>query len=828
MILEEKNKIQNTNIDNFNSFKVNISSVAVKAMIDMYTNKELAVVRELLTNAWDSHIAANNTDIPIDVDLFYTEPNVFRIRDYGTGISEEDMQDYCTIYHSSKKNSNEQTGCWGVGSKVPFAIVDNYLVTTYYNGIKLTYLMSISDSIPKFSLLSKEETTEPNGLELQITTDRVFSLTQSLKEFYMYSDIKLNILSNENINKYNIIYQTNNFKIYEKSYYNSSILLDYGNNIYRIDYLFENENEIFVNTSNNNISFYSSIIDLDKYSNFIETLICILYNFNLALVIKVPLSTGLTIVPSRESFEATEDNKNKLKKYISTIFLDYCKTTGYGKNPQFIYKNNYSTLFYDKLEIIDKLIDYIDNQYNHSYNLIYKKQLINCLYTITDNAGYKQPADIHGIIFNPTKIFQTKSTVKIFDASYLNTLISFTPLYTRTVSFNYECNLKYNITKKVLILNTKFPFNTYNSNETIRTIKKYCKFKQKEIYEEFNTYDLIIALNNNVSYEVIKPLLKFIQHYYGLELHYSTLNAFINKFRKVKRKKLKQIQTRIINTKSINRFTLNVTKYNHIHSINLCYDVSETVKEILDKYGNNSKIKYCLLKHNDYRSFYHNYISSIKTIIDNLNKLPIGFQNKLNKISDKYLNTSLVKFDNIEYICFIQSPKADKDFVIKKLKTKINNFDIKQFYEELLKALSKLYIYNYSSFSILDNTNIDELSSNRVNNLKYSKKDNKVIPNKILNALSVQYKKHEPTTELGKKLFKQINRIETQIYYSNLFNTLYITDIKSNCFTKYVLHTNKTIIKIKKLINQFSNLTHIKDYKNLIQEIIKYSYRRYK
>lgn len=136
----------------------------------LYSDPHKAIVRELACNAWDSHVAAGNTDRPFDVYLpNYVEP-IFKIRDYGTGMSEETMKVvYKSYFKSTKQASNDMTGCFGLGSKSPFALVDKFTAISYFNGIKYTYVNFLDDRrIPGLAKLAEEATDEPNGMEISM------------------------------------------------------------------------------------------------------------------------------------------------------------------------------------------------------------------------------------------------------------------------------------------------------------------------------------------------------------------------------------------------------------------------------------------------------------------------------------------------------------------------------------------------------------------------------------------------------------------------------------------------------------------------------------
>ena len=86
----------------------------------VYTKKERAVIRELACNAHDSHVMAGTTDVPFDVHLPTQLESWFSIRDYGTGLSDRDIRNvFSGIGISTKRDSNEVIGCFGIGSLSP-------------------------------------------------------------------------------------------------------------------------------------------------------------------------------------------------------------------------------------------------------------------------------------------------------------------------------------------------------------------------------------------------------------------------------------------------------------------------------------------------------------------------------------------------------------------------------------------------------------------------------------------------------------------------------------------------------------------------------------
>jgi hypothetical protein len=129
----------------------------------LYTYPKLAAVREVACNGWDGHIVVGKTDVPLQITLTDTQ---LTIRDFGPGIPHEKIGEiYGTYGNSTKRTDSTQTGGFGLGSKAPFAVTDNFQVDSCHNGTKTIYRVSKSSmelggkpSINKIMSLPTEET----------------------------------------------------------------------------------------------------------------------------------------------------------------------------------------------------------------------------------------------------------------------------------------------------------------------------------------------------------------------------------------------------------------------------------------------------------------------------------------------------------------------------------------------------------------------------------------------------------------------------------------------------------------------------------------------
>jgi len=157
------------NITDTASFKMKSSRKAFQILSDLYSDKPLAIVRELGCNASDSHVAAGQTK-PFHIHLPNSLEPWLTIQDFGTGISHENIYNiYSTYFESTKTNTNDQIGCLGLGSKSPFCYTDNFTITSVCQGEKRIYNAYFAENgNPTIALMSCDLTTDHNGIAIQI------------------------------------------------------------------------------------------------------------------------------------------------------------------------------------------------------------------------------------------------------------------------------------------------------------------------------------------------------------------------------------------------------------------------------------------------------------------------------------------------------------------------------------------------------------------------------------------------------------------------------------------------------------------------------------
>ncbi|BES53256.1 hypothetical protein [Aeromonas phage phiWae14] len=173
-IHQEQTEIYGSAADMSSGFKILASAKAFKILSSsLYKYKQRAIIRELCCNAVDGHIALARTGVDVKTTFDVTLPSVlnqqFSVRDYGIGLSEEDVTGlYCTYFASTKSNSNDEIGGFGLGCKSPFAYTDTFTVTSWHGGFKRIYSAFMKNGEPNIMKMFEEESNEPTGVEVTV------------------------------------------------------------------------------------------------------------------------------------------------------------------------------------------------------------------------------------------------------------------------------------------------------------------------------------------------------------------------------------------------------------------------------------------------------------------------------------------------------------------------------------------------------------------------------------------------------------------------------------------------------------------------------------
>lgn len=147
--------------------------VLLNQLIKQYTDPYIAAFREYTSNARDSHQKSGQT-LPVEVTLPNEMASFLTIEDFGTGLDREQMKGFGQFGQSDKRDSNEYTGGFGLGSKSGLAMASSFTVTAVKDGKRNTAIVTRNaDGAPEmqFPFPEQDATGERNGVKITIPTN---------------------------------------------------------------------------------------------------------------------------------------------------------------------------------------------------------------------------------------------------------------------------------------------------------------------------------------------------------------------------------------------------------------------------------------------------------------------------------------------------------------------------------------------------------------------------------------------------------------------------------------------------------------------------------
>lgn len=148
----------------------------------LYKDPIGAICREIASNSRDANREAKRGNVPITIEIVTSGLDALGIssnlsiafHDSGLGITPDRMDDIFIVYgESTKRDTNEQTGGYGLGAKTPFAYSDTFSVKTVcdFEGKRMKYFyVAAIDKEEKgmMYLFRTEETTDPTGTTVTV------------------------------------------------------------------------------------------------------------------------------------------------------------------------------------------------------------------------------------------------------------------------------------------------------------------------------------------------------------------------------------------------------------------------------------------------------------------------------------------------------------------------------------------------------------------------------------------------------------------------------------------------------------------------------------
>jgi hypothetical protein len=164
-------KSQSNTLNDTYDFKIGDAAVVIDILRNkLYSDKIRVVTQEYLCNARDAMRECGNTTDKIEVTLPTKKNPVFKIRDYGPGLSEERVQEvFVQFGRSTKRETDVQTGGFGLGGKSAFCYTESFLVVSIHGGLETHYVAHLGrNAVGTLEKVFQGPTSAKAGVEIQI------------------------------------------------------------------------------------------------------------------------------------------------------------------------------------------------------------------------------------------------------------------------------------------------------------------------------------------------------------------------------------------------------------------------------------------------------------------------------------------------------------------------------------------------------------------------------------------------------------------------------------------------------------------------------------
>lgn len=273
--------------------KSNLDFITTLLTSNLYSKPLESFLRETVANAYDSHIeAGTNEHILLLIEDSGYSTYTISIRDYGTGVSPERFEQiYKNIGSSTKRESNDYIGMFGIGRFSCLSCADVANITSYYNGRKYSYVMYKNGGGINIDRISETEGDFKNGLEVSIKkyVFRTQEFEEAINALCLFDKLYVSYKgSNGSLKDYVSKFNTRSLTDF-KTFSKCSLLSPYQN-YYRVGNVLYSAN----NDANNDL------------------------NTENGLIISLPIGT-VDITPNREALQYTDYTIRTIKQRTTAV-----------------------------------------------------------------------------------------------------------------------------------------------------------------------------------------------------------------------------------------------------------------------------------------------------------------------------------------------------------------------------------------------------------------------------------------------------------------------------------------------------------------------------
>lgn len=164
----------------------------MSVLTNLYSDRELAVIREYSTNAYDSMVEAGKGDEGIHVRLPSALNPVFVVQDFGVGLSEEEVFEiYGSYGASTKRESNDFVGQLGLGCKSALTLSNQFTMTAIKDGQKNVFSIHLDEyGIGAITKVHGSLTDEGNGVTVSVPVENVTDFRRKAQNFYRFFPVR--------------------------------------------------------------------------------------------------------------------------------------------------------------------------------------------------------------------------------------------------------------------------------------------------------------------------------------------------------------------------------------------------------------------------------------------------------------------------------------------------------------------------------------------------------------------------------------------------------------------------------------------------------------
>lgn len=474
-------------------FKMNVTGTAFDILSSqLYKLPYHAIVRELVLNGIDAHRVAGydgavqvgygtSDDITRDYEYWFC-------RDFGDGLTQFDVERiYTSFFSSTKKTDGEQIGCFGLGSKTPFAVTNEYYVVSIVDtgdksNEKTIYRMFKNGGAPQWEIVSQSRTLEHTGLEIRIAHENI----DISKMNNAIADVLKNII--EDVELCNISsYVEDNIKSTKKNY-------KIENN-----YVYCAIDGILVNL--NGFLYHITRYDIDRnLSKESRRFVRSIEKVNIQMIINAT-KNDVTLTPSRESVHFD----SKTIQFLNDSIVDTFKSIARSFFEEGFYNGIYIMEdctrelfvdFFNDLDIIEKSIIAFEHRMAGSIHGVTAKKFLGNMQFFTSTLSKKEPlkfikwngpvAERHVKEVLPKRL---KTTASVYHGLLSDSLVA---EFTKNGCANYS-TIFATTDEKVIDIIKKY---SKNGIEFVQMVKSKSEKKASSLDEAF--WKNLITMTDNI------------------------------------------------------------------------------------------------------------------------------------------------------------------------------------------------------------------------------------------------------------------------------------------------------------------------------------------